>query len=179
MKGYKKIGALLLIFTLFMMSFMFVFKVEMALDTISSDINIEIKGDPLIEIEGNAELEAANMSAGADGSEGNPYVIRDKMINGNGSYCINITNTDAYFILENCTVYNGSNGIFFDNVSNGEIRNVTAFNNNDSATQSGNGIYFIDSANNTIINCTIYNNTGTGTYSGNGIIFYTDCDIIP
>ncbi|MFX0026848.1 MAG: nitrous oxide reductase family maturation protein NosD [Candidatus Hermodarchaeota archaeon] len=35
-----------------------------------------------------------------------PYIIEDLIINGGGSTCIWIENSDVYFMIENCTLYN-------------------------------------------------------------------------
>ena len=56
-----------------------------------------------------------------------PYVIEDLVIDGkNSSSCILIENSDVYFRIENCTLYNCSQtlpwpGLWLNNVSNGYI----------------------------------------------------------
>ena len=62
------------------------------------------------------------------GSWTDPYVIENITINGQGSgNCIEIRNSDAYFIVRNCTLYNSGTsnnaGIKLDNVENGTIIN--------------------------------------------------------
>ncbi|GAG79211.1 unnamed protein product [marine sediment metagenome] len=70
-----------------------------------------------------------------EGTSSIPYVIEDLVIDGNGlGSCIWIENTDVYFKIENCTLYNsGGNwidgGISLVNVDNGQITNNTARNN--------------------------------------------------
>jgi len=60
----------------------------------------------MFEIASNADLIAYNVSAGADGSAGNPYVIANLTINATEETGIYIHDTTAHFILENCTVIN-------------------------------------------------------------------------
>ena len=122
----KKIISLIFIITLFSMSFLLPIKIENT--SVKNDSDFSLNTTAIV-INGNAQLAAANMSAGADGTEVNPYIIRDQVIDGAGVNCISIRNTDAYFIIQNCTVFNGLNGIYFENVFNGEIRNNTLYNN--------------------------------------------------
>ncbi|MBN1800015.1 MAG: right-handed parallel beta-helix repeat-containing protein [Candidatus Lokiarchaeota archaeon] len=125
-----------------------------------------------------------------NGSRDNPYVIENITINGkDASPCIEICDSNAYFIVRNCTLFNSSlggsasdAGLLLVNVSNGFI-----VDNNCSFNQ-GNGIYLYNSCynntisnnivnyngamgvrlyrsdNNTISNNHITKNTGTGIY---------------
>ncbi len=93
-----------------------------------------------------------------------PYKIKDLIINGyNSSDCILIGNSSAYFIIENCTLYNASYGNYNAGIklmytNNGTIiRNNCSFNND-------NGIYFYWCVNNTILGNYIFNNSETGIY---------------
>lgn len=88
---------------------------------------LKIKGDPIIDINNNGDF-TTYAEPGGNGSSINPYIITDKVINGNGSTCISISDTTAYFIISNCIIYNGSDGIYCYNVSNGEILNNTITN---------------------------------------------------
>jgi len=64
-----------------------------------------------------------------EGTSENPYIIKDLLINGESAKnCIFINNTDTYFEIKNCTVYNSDNGITLQNVSYGKILNNTFFN---------------------------------------------------
>ena len=96
------------------------------------------------------------------GSWTDPYVIENVTINGQGSgNCIKIENSDAYFIIRNCTVYNSGSsstnaGIKLDNVDNSKIINNNCSNNN------RNGIYLINSDNITLSGNNFSNNTYFG-----------------
>jgi len=102
------------------------------------------------------------------GTPGKPYVIENVTINGQGTRsCINITDSYAYFKINNCTVYNsglGGNfsGIYLNNVKNGTlIGNNCSFNKND-------GIYLHECTNITISGDNIIsNNTSNGIYLHN------------
>lgn len=113
--------------------------------------------DP-IHINGNAAFTPANGVVAGDGTSGNPYIIEDWEIDALGGTGIWIQNTDAYFEIRNCRVYNGYRGIRFTNVTNGKIINVTSEGN-------GDGILLdLGSTNNTIQNCTVSNNSYLGIW---------------
>jgi len=58
------------------------------------------------------------------GTYSNPYVIRDKVINGNGSgNGIAIRSRNDYFRIENCTIFNCSVGISLYSTDNGSLYN--------------------------------------------------------
>ncbi|MBN1803313.1 MAG: right-handed parallel beta-helix repeat-containing protein, partial [Candidatus Lokiarchaeota archaeon] len=91
------------------------------------------------------------------GNSTHPYIIENLTINGNrlGS-CIEIRNSNAYFVIRNCTLFNSSSGSYpyFDagiclyNTSNGRIIN------NNCSGNYGNGITLYEySSNNTISGC--------------------------
>lgn len=98
--------------------------------------NSEISGT--ITIDGNADwVEARN--AGICTGYGfllAPYVIEDLVINSEGSgTCLMIRNSNMYFRVENCTLYNsgggfGFSGIKLQSVSNGILNNNTSYENN-------------------------------------------------
>ena len=95
-----------------------------------------------------------------NGTYSEPYVIKDLIIDGGGAgSCIYIENSDAYFKIENCTVYNSSNsynvGIRLSNVYNGEL-----FNNN--CSDNYGGIYLENSYSNIITGNTANNNYHSG-----------------
>ena len=99
----------------------------------------------------------------------NPYIIENITIDGQGSgSCIEIKNSNVYFIIRNCTVYNSSlgfgldlhAGIRLEDVSNGKLINNTSTNNN------RNGISLIYSNNIVIANNTISYNDGFGISCG-------------
>ena len=92
-----------------------------------------------------------------NGTYSDPYVIKDLVIDGEGSdYCILIENTNVYFVIENCSLYNSegsqiSAGIRFLNVNNSML-----IENN--CSSNFNGILLMACTNNTIIGNTLPNN---------------------
>ncbi len=115
-----------------------------------------------------------------DGSWGNPFLIENVTINAQDSVSpIVIENSNAYFIIRNCTLYNASSfpytGILLNNTSNGTVINNYCHDlyagihleNSDNNTVSGNiasdnyvGIYCgYFSHNNTISGNNISNNS--------------------
>ena len=91
------------------------------------------------------------------GSWTDPYVIENVTIDGQGlDNCIEIKNSDVYFIVRNCSLYNSSSssnaGIKLDNVDNGKIIN------NNCSDNSRYGIYLYYSDNNTLSGNTATNN---------------------
>jgi len=110
-----------------------------------------------IHIDGNsgwAAFKAAGNCTG-NGTYSNPYVIEDLVIDGGGyENCILIENSNVYFKIKNCSVYNSRNltaGIRLQNVNNSQlIENY--------CTSNHYGIYLRDSNNNTISGNTPYEN---------------------
>ncbi|NVM27249.1 MAG: hypothetical protein HWN65_00295 [Candidatus Helarchaeota archaeon] len=87
-----------------------------------------MKTDLPFSINGNAELSA--IASAGNGTLGNPYILENYIINasGLGVNGIIINDTDAYFILRNCTVFEadaGFHGIFLENVLHAQIMNNT------------------------------------------------------
>ncbi len=108
--------------------------------------------DSIINITSNAGFSA--YASSGNGSSSNPWMIRNKIINANNSNSgIHIANTNEYFVLENCTVFNGTRGIHLDNVDNGVVRNCTLYGN------AQDGILIASSTYNTVTNNTLFNNT--------------------
>lgn len=106
----------------------------------------------VIEINGNFQL--SQIAQGGNGTWQDPYIIEDKVIDGlNGSHCISIMNTDKYFILENCTIYNASIGIYLGNVSN------CLFSGNKINNLQLTGLYLNNSVNNTLVSNEISSST--------------------
>ncbi|UCD13239.1 MAG: right-handed parallel beta-helix repeat-containing protein [Thermoplasmatales archaeon] len=112
-----------------------------------------------IYIDGNDDFTEENGVTGGSGTENDPYIIENWVIvyDGVAENGIFITNTDAYFIIRNCTVRSftpeGYLGIRFNNVKNGRIEDTEAFWN-----YAGIGIW--DSEYVTIFNCTSHDNKG-------------------
>ncbi|MCK4238859.1 MAG: right-handed parallel beta-helix repeat-containing protein [Candidatus Lokiarchaeota archaeon] len=140
---------------------------------IKHSTNLEV--DP-IAIDGDgahnwAWVQTQSWFGGGDGSEGNPYIIENIIIDGgNLDNCIEIKNSDVYFILRNSQLYNASRGfdkagIFLYMTNNGNITNVNCSNNNNI------GIW-VEQSNNIAILDNIINNNG-----GPGIHLY-HCDYI-
>ena len=89
---------------------------------------IGISSSENITINGNFEL--SQISSSGNGTELNPYVIENLNINGqNITYCMLIENTDKYFVIENCTFYNASIGLWFNNVTFGNIKSNLIYQN--------------------------------------------------
>ena len=104
-----------------------------------------------------------------NGTYFDPYIIEDLVINGGCSgSCILIENSDVYFRIENCTVYNSgiypNAGIRLANVSNSLL-----IENN--CSLHGRGIYLYRSNNNIIFGNIADNSiSGVGLYYGNNNI---------
>ena len=76
-----------------------------------------------ITIIGNANFTSANGVIGGAGTEQDPYLIANWVIDGNGSnHCIQLVNTTAYFRIENCQLWNATAGGMLDNVTNGLLQ---------------------------------------------------------
>ena len=148
---------------------------------------------PKIYINGNNQFTAENgvSNPSALGTEGDPFIIENWIIDAGGSgSAIFIENTNKYFRIENCTVYNSGNtidvdsNVKFDNVTNGQISwnnlsntgsgiySILLINSHDNiidhnnATNNNNiGIVLISSNNNTIIYNNASNNGQHGFYS--------------
>ena len=103
---------------------------------------------PKISINGNLELTVFSSKTGS-GSAVDPYVIQNLIIDaGRNGSAIFIQNTNAYLIIQNCTVFNSGYyeydaGIRLENVTNAKLLHNTALNNTC-------GVYLISSFNNTI-----------------------------
>jgi len=121
---------------------------------------------PPIYILNNNNFTSANGVVSGTGISGEPYIIENWYITAETADGINIENTDAHFIIRNCIICDGKNnvktGIRFYNARNGEIENVSSYNNYI-------GITIYASSNNGIINCSIYYNSyGIFLYGYNG-----------
>ena len=94
-----KIASFILI-SMFLLSFLPIIPIENFSEERISNFPLKISSATIL-IDGNAQL-AANASRGA-GNSTHPYVIENYIINGTGlgAPCIEIKNTNAYFILKN------------------------------------------------------------------------------
>jgi parallel beta-helix repeat protein len=108
-----------------------------------------------IYINGNTNFSdtAAVESWPGNGSTSNPYTIDGLNISSGASiYLIEIQNTTVHFQITNCYLLNGIGiGIYFNNVTNGRITNITI-------SQNFGGIYLSKSDDNTLANNTLNNN---------------------
>ena len=119
------------------------------------------ESSPRIHIKNNwSDAKLAGICSGS-GIYSDPYVIRDKVINGqNNGIGIHIEQSrNIYFRIENCTIYNCSSGILLSRTNKGTlILNNCSFNND--------GIILFSSPvpciNNTIINNFLNNNEQYG-----------------
>ena len=124
------------------------------------------------------------------GTENDPYIIENVTIDAQESgSCIEIQNTNEYFIIQNCSFYNSISaldaaGIKLNNVANGKLISNYCYSNyhgislldSDNNTVSGNtasnnnyqGIYTSNSYNNTVSGNTASNNGENGIYLYNG-----------
>jgi parallel beta-helix repeat protein len=134
------------------------------LNTILSGTDIAVKtsvenmiagGDPPIRIIGNDQFTSENGVSGGNGTVDDPYIIEDWVIvsDGSASQGIFINDTDAYFIIRNCTIqgFHDSEdycqGIQLSEVTHGRTE-ITV------VSESEIGIYLRYSPGNTIVNCT-------------------------
>jgi len=98
-------------------------------------ISIDGKNHPPIMIEGNDNFTSENGVTGGSGTEADPYILENWIIVGDGSIStgIVVNNTDVYFIIRNCTIYNfdlwNYCGLIFNNVTNGIIDNISLYEN--------------------------------------------------
>ncbi len=76
-------------------------------------------------IVGNNSFTLANGVSRGSGTNSDPYVIENLVVDASDSNGIQVKDTTAYFIVRNCLVENGINfyGIYLDNVTNGKVKN--------------------------------------------------------
>jgi len=99
------------------------------------------------------------------GSQSNPYIIQDIIINGRMESGVEIRNSNVYFRIINCEIYNMGDdffdaGIKLNNTQNGELINDIISNNNYY------GIILDNSHHNTLKGNTIENNNFNGIILG-------------
>ncbi|MEM3444912.1 MAG: NosD domain-containing protein, partial [Thermoplasmata archaeon] len=109
----------------------------------------------IIHINGNSDFETQAQTHGwtGNGTRENPYIIENYVIDAHGNYYgIFIENTDVWFVIRNCHIYNATSsgtipygaGIGLRNVSNGTVKNNICHN-------SRYGILLIQGCRNNII----------------------------
>ena len=115
-----------------------------------------------ISINGNDEFTKRKGVTGGSGTKEDPYIISNWKIRPIIKTGISISNTDAYFIIENCHVYGSllskligksPTGILFSNVENGKILNSGCYD-----LKGGFGILLMSSSNNIVEGCISRNN---------------------
>ena len=101
------------------------------------------------------------------GTEEVPYVIKNLIVSGFGiKNGIEIWNSEVYFIIQNCEIYNSNTaGIYFKNISNGQLIENNCSNN------LGSGILLSTDCSKNNITENVANNN-----EGNGITLYKKCD---
>jgi parallel beta-helix repeat protein len=109
---------------------------------------------------------AGELWCSGSGNWTHPYIIENITINaGNSGNCLEIKNSNVYFIIRNSTFYNSGNfdyGIYLSNVDNGLLTK-------NNISDNGFGIFVSSSNNNTILGNNISDNSLHGLYllSGN------------
>jgi parallel beta-helix repeat protein len=136
---------------------------------------------PPICITGDNEFTSANGVVGGDGSENDPFIIENWVIDASSAHGITIRNTRVYFIIWNVLIENGGYnycGIYLENVWNGKVENVISRNNlsgirlyscknntllGNTVENSGYGIY-VDCSSNNSLSGNVVNKSGDGIY---------------
>jgi len=131
-----------------------VFFIALIIFTSPLRVSADLQSREPILIDGDDNFIPANGVVGGSGTENDPYIIENWVIDASSAHGIHIRNTRSYFIIRNVLVRNGYpsyNGIYFENVQNGRIENVISTNN-------ANGIFLVSSSRNTISNSTVNGN---------------------
>ena len=197
MKSNRKIKTLIL--TLLGILFVFLPIFTSNLNFKNSELSLDNEDLKVSKISGKIHIDDTNPTMNwsvakkdgictGNGTYSEPYVIEDLVINGGGSGdCILIENSDVYFRIENCTVYNSAiypvieqpwnhfagirlksvnNSLLLDNdcSSNNDGIHVGGFNNTIAGNiannnNNGSGI-FVDGFKNTVTGNTANNNNG-------------------
>jgi parallel beta-helix repeat protein len=168
----KKFSCILIVLTIVLGGFSSVFSI------ISENTAAYTPHDPIF-IEGNSNFTSQAVGEGwhGDGSEENPYIIRNyKIIGGNG-HCIEIRNSTVNFVIKESNIFDGMGGIFLFNTSGGEIKDCNIQNNQlgillersenitvkkNTLTSNFNGIYMFNSKHNVVENNNASQNFGEG-----------------
>ncbi|MEE9376470.1 MAG: right-handed parallel beta-helix repeat-containing protein [Candidatus Lokiarchaeia archaeon] len=130
-------------------------------DKITDNNNLKIsKISGKIHIDNNWSYTEGNYSwCTGKGTYSEPYVIEDLVIDGGGSGSgILIENSNVFFRIENCTVYNSFRGIKLERASNGSIIENNCSNNNVI------GIYLTNSCYNNTISRNIISSIILGSF---------------
>ncbi len=73
--------------------------------------------------------QAKNEGWKGNGTEDDPYIIENYDISNPNGCAIYINYTISHFIIRNCSLHDSESGIYFSDVSNGQIYNNTIYNN--------------------------------------------------
>ena len=121
----------------------------------SSPVHAALTSHDPIHIAGNDNFTSANGVVGGLGTADDPYIIEGWNINASNADGIEISNTNAHFIIRNCYVHEGrvnkKYGIYLEKVINGIVSNNTVEND-------FYGIHLEYSANNLVTNNIAENN---------------------
>ncbi len=150
------------------LSMLFLSYFDIGSDALGTEEILGYTARDIIKIESDDEFTSANGVVGGSGTEDDPYRISGWQIDASGNgYAIYISNTNAYFRIENCLIenaefgfgtYNVGAGIYLNNVKNGIISGVTSRNNDRY------GVYVKNSENVKVLESTITSNP-YGIYS--------------
>jgi parallel beta-helix repeat protein len=132
-----------------------------------------------ISIAGNAGFIVANGVSAGSGTISDPYIISDWEITTSSASGITINGTDAYFVIRNCQIHDGSPpnasldyaGIALIDCSNGVLENNTC-------TSCSVGISLLSSGSNTLIDNNCSSNAGNGIQlysSSNNVLRDNNC----
>ncbi|MFX0100700.1 MAG: right-handed parallel beta-helix repeat-containing protein [Candidatus Hodarchaeota archaeon] len=116
---------------------------------------------PIINLDGNTALAGFTNNTGGNGSSWEQAVVIEdlEITAGTDEHCINISNTDLYLVIRDCTLSGATSndraGIYLDNCTN---VNVTG----NEVTGNYHGVYLYFSNNNTISGNKATGNTGAG-----------------
>ncbi|NVM31422.1 MAG: right-handed parallel beta-helix repeat-containing protein, partial [Candidatus Helarchaeota archaeon] len=132
MRKILKVLVVTLMFSFLIMPFCVVPQPKDAVQAREASPELSIKADSPFNITANADFDLYD--SGGNGQPGTPWILENYVINasGLGVHGILINNTDAHFILRNCTVTGtetGYAGIWSENITNGIIQNNTIVNN--------------------------------------------------
>ena len=131
----KKIGLVFILFLLLLN--ITIFPTIHSQSKISENENNNLKFHLPIQIKENNGFTEKNGVRCGSGTKEDPYIISNWKIYPILKNGIQISNTDKYFIIENCKIcktkisfvgLDSIVGISFTNVTNGKIRNVTCYN---------------------------------------------------
>ncbi len=96
----------------------------MLLPSTTLPVSAQTMHGPIV-ISSDEEFTADNGVTGGTGTAEDPYIIEGWEMDAGGGVGILITGTTKYFVIRNCTIYNGVDGIRLRNLQNGVVHNCT------------------------------------------------------